>query len=388
MSKRLIAAAAAVVVVLAAAGFAYLHYRASPQYALAQIRSAVERHDRLRFERYVDVDHFSTVLVDQLAGHVAAESLRRTSGNPNGLGALGSALGVGLLERMKPAIVEAVRSGIREGVQNGSLAGAFSRRGTEGAVDLQRLGSQMGAGKDTFLGIAGIRQDGGTALVDLRVRPLLLDTVLTVSLRMEKQGGTWRVTAPDNLNTYLATLSRLQEARLAAVNAAARHRLDQLVAFGPVQVKVHESGWFAASLGLHVTASNRGREPIQTLTLTFGDAGSTSELEQMTVVMMPGDEIAPGASRELEGNADYNPFSDFHKHLRYGTVRAADVSAFYLATPADTVQLWSGWDEYAAHEAQRPVRPAARAAAADRQAELSRPSAHRREGAGAGPGHG
>ncbi|MBV9109944.1 MAG: DUF2939 domain-containing protein [Gemmatimonadetes bacterium] len=378
MSKRLIAAAAAVVVVLAA-GFLYLHYRNSPRYALAQIRSAVERHDRLRFERYVDVDRFSTTLVDQLTGHIAAESFRQTSVSENGMGALGSALGIGLLERLKPAMVEAVRSSVRESVQNGSLAGLFSKPGKQGQVDLQRLGSTMGVGKDVFLGIGGIRQDGGTALVDLRVHPILLDTVLTVSLRMEKVDGTWRVVAPDNLTAYLATLSRLQAAKLAAVNAAARARLKELVAFGPVQVDARETSLLGTALRLHLTATNRGREPIEMLTLTFGDATSTSDLQSLAVVMEPGEKIAPGASRELDGFVDYNQFSDFHKHLRYGSVSVDDASAFYVETHAESVQLWSDWEEYAAHEASRPVSPPARAAAGH-QAGVSRPSVHGRDG--------
>jgi hypothetical protein len=377
MSKRLIAAAAAVVVLLAA-GFVYLHYRNSPRYALAQIRSAVERHDRLRFERYVDVDRFSTTLVDQLTGHIAAESFRQSPGSENGMGALGSALGMGLLERLKPAMVEAVRSSMRESVQNGSLAGLFAKPARDGEVDLQRLGSTMGVGKDVFLGVGGIRQDGSTALVDLRVRPILLDTVLTVSLRMEKTNGTWRVVAPDNLTSYLATLSRLQEAKLATVNAAARARMKELVAFGPVTVVPEDIG-YETWLRVEVRATNRGHEPIESLMLVFGDAGSSSDLREMPVATDK--EIAPGATQTLDGNVEYNQFSEFHTHLRYGSLSADDASEFYVVVGAartDTVQLWHSWEDYAGHEALRPVRTPARPA--DHQAAVSRPSARGREG--------
>ena len=349
-SSRTLIIAAVALVAVAVAGTLYYRHTHSPEYALKQIQKAVRAKDVQAFERYVDVERLSTGVVDQMVGHVTAQMMRESEGQ-EGLAAMGAMMGVGMLDKMKPGLVQTMRTNLTSAVKAGSLDSAFAAPSEEGAPNLAAMGGQMGGG-DSFEGLAGVRRSGNTAIADFKVRPPLLDTTLVVGAKMERVDGTWRVVGPENLGAFLQTLSTLQDRRLAAVNDSVRKRIAATVQFGPVQKQMFEQEG-ETYLQFDVPVVNRGTAPLEFVQVVF-PAGTEP------LVANTQGALAPGAEVFASGAMSFNPFIQDHVTMRDAEF-AADQGTFVAMVVAgpkpDTVRMYTDWATYQQNtEAKAPAK--------------------------------
>ena len=77
----------------------------SPEYSLLQVKNAMDQHDAVLFERHVDIAAFVTRVIDV----VVAVSIAEASESGDASDALAGAFLVGLVEVMKPALIDYVR---------------------------------------------------------------------------------------------------------------------------------------------------------------------------------------------------------------------------------------------------------------------------------------
>ena len=116
------AVAIALAVVAVGAGiWAYVYYT-SPRYSLRQVKDAVDRRDVAAFEKYVDIRGICDSGVDRYLEQMARAREGDSGGDP-----WGRALGAGLLTVLKPAMVEALQTEIREAVAEGRVAHGESK---------------------------------------------------------------------------------------------------------------------------------------------------------------------------------------------------------------------------------------------------------------------
>src|SRR5690348_8407372 len=73
----------------------------TPEYSLTQLGAAFHSRERLRVEEYVDVHAVAETVVDQVMRAGMSESAQSSSGD-NPFTALGTQLGMSLLQNMKP----------------------------------------------------------------------------------------------------------------------------------------------------------------------------------------------------------------------------------------------------------------------------------------------
>lgn len=173
-----VAVAAVVLIGGVVAAFAWSNYTRSPQYSLKMLGKAVGDHDWDGFQRYVDVDAIANQAFDAAMSQSTKETLEK---DDSGFGALGAALAQGIVQSLKPAFVEQVRTAIKTAITSEDDAN------TDGVGALParvRTSTQV-----------TVQREGDTAMVSLKSK----DTTQALELRMKRVDDHWKVVAIVNI---------------------------------------------------------------------------------------------------------------------------------------------------------------------------------------------
>jgi hypothetical protein len=345
--KTLIITAVVCVSAGIAGALAWRHYTHSPQYALRQIADAVHEHNRLKFERYVDLERFSTSAVDEMVARITLGSVDDAD---TGFGALGAMLGASMVKSMKPALASELRAAVLGAVEDGRFDSLFvAQHDTTGRdLTLAVVARNTSADRIHFAGMGELHREGDVATVGLQLRNDMFDTTLVLRIRLERGPDRWRMVAPDNLRDYLKAVDDLQQRRLATVNYERRKRMRAMLSVGPVHRAIRTYEWFSDDVILTTRLRNTGRDTIETVLLTLYADGDTVDRRELPLgVVTP---IAPGKSAMATSTLDYNQFIDWHRRVRYADEVRAE--PWYVITrhgsERDTLYEYNNWSEYAA----------------------------------------
>jgi len=349
IEKTRIGALVAGLLIVSAAAFLWQQQRVqSPAYTLNEIKNAVEDKNRLRFERFVDVEGLSESIIDEVIAKSALESVRTST---SGFGALGGLIGAQAADQLKPALTQELKSALLRSVENGHLDSMFAEAKGDTAIDGRKLdlaiiAANTGSDRIEFDGIGEIVRDQDAATVGLRFHNNILDTTLVLRVRMQKNGKRWKITKPDNLSDYLDDTKSLQERHLARENAAIKQRIDSSLRIGPITRSVR-SVYYNDYVYLRAKIENIGREVLDTIFLkTFDGAELVDPTAGSLIYAKP---LAPGESAVAEGLFDYNQFIDSHTTLRYRAGLEARVWIMTYIKPGgqtETVGEYLSWSDY------------------------------------------
>lgn len=194
-------------IALAAAGYYYYNsLKNGPSGALASAAAAVQAHDMVGFEKYVDISSVTSHLVDD----VTQQGSALTSLLPGG------SLATGLAMRMlKPTLAKAAHKEVQRYVETGSLeaaAAAAPKRLVN--ISLTGLASKVVSPDSKFKGVKYTREEGDNAYVGLEVSQPRYDTTMVVEVKMRRQGDHWRMTQITNSAELLRGVARLEKQRL------------------------------------------------------------------------------------------------------------------------------------------------------------------------------
>lgn len=338
------------VAVLIGLGVWYVSYRSSPSYSLAQIRGAMEDGNRLRFQQYVDLDRFLSEAVDQLIGQ-AARAEPADNGEP-GFALLGAAVGQALVDQVRPAMIQALRTSILEAVESGRLMEAFPEGhgdpNADVSVGLADLGVSTGASPQTFERIGRITQEGELALVEMRFWQAQLDTTLTLQVRMERVDRRWVMVAPENLDSYLRRVESLRTRRLLEVNAERRSEVSSYVRFGMAE-RQRERVLAFELIEIRVPITNVSDSPIHIrLGWLVPPEGSTADRETL---LSPTDHLAPGDSTVLRAAMVHRSGREVAAAYRLDDLDALGVEVSLLAGEGEETRYvgpFDSWEQYSA----------------------------------------
>jgi len=197
------------VLLLALGAGGYYYYRSlknGPKGALVSAAAAVQTHDMVTFEKYVDVNSVTTHLVDD----VAQQGSTLTSLMPGG-----SLLMGGALRMLKPALANAAHQEVQRYVETGSLeaaAAAVPKRLVN--VSLTGLASRIVNPDSEFKGVKYTREEGDNAFVGLEISQPKYDTTMVVEVKMRRQGDHWQMTQITNSGDLLRGVAQLEKKRL------------------------------------------------------------------------------------------------------------------------------------------------------------------------------
>jgi hypothetical protein len=335
------------VVVLAVSGLlAWRRYTGSPVYALRQVQAAARERNRLKFERYVDLQRFSTTTVDEMLARATLSSMTESK---SGFAALGAMLGASMLDKLKPALASEMRGSILKAVENGRFDKVFAASNDSGRgrdVTLASVARNVSADQMRFESIGEARTEGDVATVDLRFRNERLDTTLVLRLRLERGPEAWRIVAPDNLRDYLQTVDGLQQRRLAEVNRRMRQRLNAAVEVGEVRRGIRTYEYYSDDVVLSARVRNIGKDTIDVVLLTL--VADEAPIDRGDMALGLTSPIPPGEEATAQRTLDYNRFIDWHRTLRYSDRLRAEPWAIITRRGAQRDTLWEygSWSEY------------------------------------------
>jgi hypothetical protein len=193
--------------VVAAVGgyFYYQHFTSSPKYSLLQVHEAMEDHDMVAFEKYVDVPGVTGSLVDQLAEQRGLIS------------ALNPASGImrQALRYMKPQLTQVARKEIEKYVETGDFKKDPNAPKKKVDISLSGLWHKVVSDSAAFKGVKYVKEEGETALVGIEFTQPRYDTTMVLEVRMRDQGDYWQVVALTNTADLLKHTTRLQRQKLA-----------------------------------------------------------------------------------------------------------------------------------------------------------------------------
>ncbi len=201
---------------LAVAGAAVITYRLrqvrrSPLDSLQRLADAARARDRLAIEQYLDVRRVAESVVDDAISTATALAAAEPSG---------SALGLTMIEGMKPSVVTLVEQSIWTALTDSPATVPDSRVPdmVGGPLDLRALSRR-------YEGVADVEQRERVARVGVRIRLEDVDSAMVVHFRMDRADGHWRVVGVEDLGPYLQASfeRRLERAYEAAMKSALRN---------------------------------------------------------------------------------------------------------------------------------------------------------------------
>jgi hypothetical protein len=337
------------VVVVVSAFCGYRYYTQRPTYSLQALGRAIEARDVAAAERYVDFRAVSTQIVDEIVDAASEQFGPRATGPESGFALLGEAMGLALLDRMKPSMVRMFERQMRRAVTTGRVdsPGPVTSGEPTSVASGGLLREFAGEGATSFAGYGGTRVQGDSAFVDLRFYDPDLDTTLSLVAAMARSGNRWRVVGLKNIGDLAVSLDSLQARRLERANQPIRQRLARMVGVGRLHSELRQDDWFDRKLVLRAAVSNRTRVPLEGVVVRVTGRGLSPSDERKLVLLQP--RLEPGAVGEGRHVMEYNQVVTEHRALgiypsQYQLWPERLVAL--VGGRRDTMQIFADWESY------------------------------------------
>jgi hypothetical protein len=357
MSRPRLLLAAMPLLALTAAGGGWVYWTSTPTYALRQLATGFQRHDKALVLRHLDVQATSAQVVGSVFDAASAEAMKDMQAK-GGAGVEFAALGVAMVQSLRPAAAKTVEAMVDAALtqwqfDSTSSAAASGDEGG-GAQAVTDFAKDFAEGGQTLDGIGRTATWGDSASVELRIRQEGLDTTLALPVLLRKTAGDWKVVGLKGIGAFIVQLEALRERRLAEVNTPIRKQLATMVGVGPLLSEVRQSGWFGQSLTTGVQVENLTDRPIAEVFLSSAQPVNGKPW----VLASDSRTIAPKARLTIVRHAgELNPFaSDWRMQLARrpdAVTMRVDAAVFEDGAKRDTVRVFTSWNGYMATTRKR-----------------------------------
>jgi hypothetical protein len=267
VKKGLFVSLVALVLVGGTAIGGYLYWKRTPEFALKQVAKAITTHDRELFETYVDTESVINRAIDDLLAH---ENAQRTI--DDGEKSLGEQIGEGLVQLMRPKIVEMVQRELNKAIEPTGPAEDVESPVTQ-LLKSAELKETSRAGKLT------------TVTMDATI--VRFDLPVEVSLTMREQDGHQRIFAITNLQEILEVYDDAEEQWKLKENKRERDRISRALLMTGSSFTREEDKWgINKTFNLHlqlVNTTDSSEIVSWSGTLYFTDYRTTEILEELSL---------------------------------------------------------------------------------------------------------
>ena len=298
-------------VALGVAAGVYWSWTITPDYALRQIIQAVTTHDLAKFHKFVDSESVVSRAVDDLMVFVIEQN--RSS---NKAESLGVSLGFGLIQLMKPSLVENAKGSIARVIEGTTSRKSDADDGGQ-SVSFEDIRTQFTGDGKAFQGMKHIDVQGKVAVVGLAFRIEEFQEELVLELKLRKSGYHWQLAEISNLPSLLKHLQELREAQLERINGPVRSRMAQtLEVIGWTRERQTDRWEISKSVLLHVTVRSASTKVVKSYVafVRVVDANGTPAHEMS---IRAEDSLAPGESKMGTWKVNVSPFDSSTERL-YG----------------------------------------------------------------------
>lgn len=171
------------------------YWTTTPQYSIDQIKESLKSHDRMKFDKHVNMNDFASGMVDD----VLTEPFKEVMGG----GMIGRWIVAGISGFVKPSIVSGVKDELYDLVDTGDL------NKSEGGT-VHNLNDRLCLTQNDFKRISQIKTEGKLANVTLVLHNVPHNKDLDLDVQMRDMGGYWQVTKMLNFPEFAGELSALE----------------------------------------------------------------------------------------------------------------------------------------------------------------------------------
>lgn len=205
-----------IILIVALVSILYRQHTLSPEYSLWQAKKAVEQHDVISFEKYVDVEGVSNSLIDQVI------SMRKEETQPQHESEqLGESIAKGLVMLLKPHLSKMASEQMVKYVETGKFEEVEkSPQSGEPNISLSSIWEKSGKEENAFKGVEYVKKEGKIAYIGLKFFQKNYNTSLILVLKMRDKGGYWQVAEINNFADFMKKLDDLETKRENLIQAA------------------------------------------------------------------------------------------------------------------------------------------------------------------------
>lgn len=340
MKKSIIIIIVIIIIAIVSSYLIWKNHVNSASYALKQIELSIEEKNSLKFERYVNVDAFCEQTIDASLQQVITENFSK---NQSGLETLGGALGLSLVEKIKPTLISLLRSSIIESVEKGNFNDLYNKKDDSKNISLGIIENILEVSPENLLEVEELNVEGDVGYFTLKFDNPILDTNLFLRLKMEKVNDNWKLNGFYNIQSYMLKLTELKNEKLAVINEEIRNRIDSLIEFDEIKTRSARYN-YSTYVELKLKVTNRSEADTIDLLKVYPDYyGEVDESKYFFY----GD-IPPKSSKTDKIEFRYNEYIDLHTGFRYGDLKPTIEDLYVTSYDGhfSIIKEYKTWDEY------------------------------------------
>lgn len=255
--KKVVIISVSVIVVIAIAIY-YWQWTCSPKYSLLQAKKAIENHDVVSFEKYVDVQSLTERLIDQFLDMTTAQQEQPV----NEWEQMGQNIAKGFINLLKPQLAKLAKEQVAYYVEKGSFEDAKDK--AEGPqFSLKEIWNKSGREKSKFRGFEYVKKDGKIAVVGLGFFHEEYNTKLVLDIKMREKGGYWQVAELSNFSDYMKKLDELESKRIEDLNKPVIEAMKKALVLESVNKSTYTDSWgFSKKVVFKINFKNVGEKVI------------------------------------------------------------------------------------------------------------------------------
>lgn len=185
----------------------FLYFTKTPEYALNQVRQAVEKHDLVKFNQYVDLNSILSRGYDDLITAMLESDRTLTPEIKKVIS--------GFSKIFKFPVVGTFKEGILRLVETGKWETQAKDESSLQGIDTEQLVAKTGFTSSSIKNVAYTKKEGKTAIVGITIaeKDLQKNFVLEIKMR-ELEDGTWQVAELSNFKEYLLEIEKAKLTQL------------------------------------------------------------------------------------------------------------------------------------------------------------------------------
>ena len=196
--------------VVLVAGIVYWQWTKAPSYSLKQVSNAIETHDLMKFQKYVDIESAVARFVDQ----TMTENLAKQQASGNSLGA---DFAQGIIQAMKPQLQSTIEQQIKALVEKGSDS-AEEDVADDANINLANFFQRNKETNLEYRGVEGTKKEGKIATVTLAFYQPQTKDEMRLDVKMRQMDGYWQVAELPNASAFVDQVNTVREKILAEKN--------------------------------------------------------------------------------------------------------------------------------------------------------------------------
>ncbi len=181
----------------------------SPQHSVDRLVEAIKQRNILTVRKYTDINLIISGLVDDLLDKTVADYQPKSD-----LEAVGKAIGIGMLDTLKPSIIASGKESVVNLIEKGVFEPKTTRKESQ-AISLAETWSRTEGIFKNYRGIEYTRKEGSSAFVGLKLYHHQYDESFTLELEMVDMDGYWKAVKLVNFLELHNRLIELQKAKAA-----------------------------------------------------------------------------------------------------------------------------------------------------------------------------